>query len=166
MKSLSGFTLIELVLVIIVTSILAGVTMINWPGASLSLHAETEKLVNNIRYTQTLSMTQGLRYCLRFSGTTYQVINSGSGTAILTASGNSMSTLSNGVSFGTFAPAGMIMLVFDGKGVPYASTSASCSISNANNAIALSSTAIIPLVSHAQTYSIIVTPETGRVVFQ
>ncbi len=59
-QSCNGFTLIELVVIIMIISVLAVFVTANWPGLTLNLGAQTEQLAVDLRYTQSLSMTQHL----------------------------------------------------------------------------------------------------------
>jgi MSHA pilin protein MshC len=165
-RSVKGFTLVELVVVIIVISVLAIVVNIQWPGTSLNLGAQTEQLASDLRYTQALAMTQGQRYCLKIAGSTYQIINSATNTAIILAFGNSSVTLGNSITFGAIVPASTSMFVFGGSGIPYYSTSSTCTTANALAATALSSNASIQLTAAGQTVTILISPETGRVLIQ
>jgi MSHA pilin protein MshC len=159
----NGFTLIELVLVILLIGIISAVAFIKWPALSLNLKAQTEQLANDLRYTQALSMTQNQRYCLKISSNTYQIIASSTSGIVKLAAGNTTTTLSSGISFGTLVPAGTVLYIFDGKGVPYTSTSTTCTTANVNAATALTSTGSIPLNGGGQTQTVNITPETGRI---
>lgn len=71
MRANRGFTLVELVVVLILIGILAlGATPYLSPG-TLTLGAQADQLANDIRYVQALSMTQGARYCINISATGY-----------------------------------------------------------------------------------------------
>lgn len=154
----SGFTLIESIIVIIVISILAVAAYLNWPGVQINLGAEAYQIANDIRYTQSLSMTKGERFRLtRTSATSYQISNS-SGTPIISAGGATTVTLNNGIGFGTWSNLPNNLIVFDGKGTPYVDT--------ATPGTPLASTATIPVVGNGQTTNIVITPETGRVTVQ
>jgi type II secretory pathway pseudopilin PulG len=165
-RALKGFSLIELVVIILIIAILAIVVSTNWPGVTLNLGAQTEQLATDLRYTQALAMTQGQRYCLLISANTYTIINSTTSTSIKLALGNTTVTLGNGITFGAITPASTAMFVFDGKGVPYYTTNSVCNTTNAQAATTLTSTGSIPLTASAQTRTITLSPETGRVLVQ
>lgn len=153
-----GFTLIELVIVLILLSILATATYIQWPATTINLGAQADQLAADIRYAQSLSMTKGERYRLvKTSSTAYQITNS-AGTPILLARGNTTMTLNSAITFGTLTNLPNNLIVFDGKGAPYVTTG--------SPGTALSSTATLPLVSGAETKTVAITPETGRVIVQ
>jgi len=157
-KSIRGLTLIELILVMIVTSVLAVVVLVKWPGAEMSLAAQAEQLANDIRYTQALAMTKGQRfYLIQASSTTYQIKDS-AGTAVKFATGNTTVTLNAGTTFGTLTNLPNSLVTFDGKGTPYTDTT--------SPGTALATAATIPLTANGQTESVVISPETGRVIIQ
>lgn len=47
-----GFTLLELLLVMIIVSVLGGVAIMNWPGQNLEQGVSVQRLVSDIRYAQ------------------------------------------------------------------------------------------------------------------
>ncbi len=146
-------------MVMIVMAILAIVPFFNWPAASISLDGQAQQLANDIRYTQSLAMTQAERYRIVITtGTSsYQILNS-TGTAIRFASGNTSVTLSTGISFGTLTNLPSNLIAFDGEGTPYTNTSIP--------GTALSANATIPLQSSGSTKTVVITPLTGKVNVQ
>lgn len=153
-----GFTLLELIIVLIIISTLAVFVMLPFPASTINLAAQTEQVANDIRYTQSLSMTKGERYrFVKTSSTTYQIVNS-SGSPILLARGSNTATLSTGITFGTLTNLPNNLIAFDSKGIPYVDTG--------SPGTALSSNASIPLTTGSETKTIIITPETGRVTIQ
>ena len=153
-----GFTLIELVCILVLLGVLATGIYIQWPGAVISLGAQAHQLANDVRYTQALSMTKGQRYQLTItSSTAYQILNS-SGTAIVNTMGATTTALKSGVTFGTLSNLPNSLIVFNGQGIPYIDTS--------SPGTTLSTTASIPLVGGGVTKTIIISPQTGRVIVQ
>src|SRR5260221_11553583 len=73
-----GFTLVELVMVLLLIGILAFVVLPRTSQNTLELSSQAEQLATDIRYAQTLSMTRGAalgtqgRYCIFFTATGYQ----------------------------------------------------------------------------------------------
>lgn len=159
LHKIQGFSLIELIMVIIVISILAVVPFISMPGPGLNLDAQGQKLANDIRYAQSFSMTKGQRYRLVITtGTSsYQILNT-AGTAVRFASGNTTTTLNSGISFGTLTNLPNSLIAFDGEGIPYTTTG--------SPGTALAANATIPLQSSSSTTNVIITPITGTVTVQ
>lgn len=156
---IQGFTLLELIIVIIIIAILAVLPFFNWPAASISLDGQAQQLANDIRYTQSLSMTKAQRYRLVITTGTnsYQILNR-SGTAASFASGSTTVTLSTGISFGTLTNLPNSLIVFDGDGTPYTDTTIP--------GTALVANASIPLQSSGNTKTVVLTPLTGKVNVQ
>jgi len=151
-----GFTLIELIIVIIVISILAVYVFSSLPVPSLGLATAATQLSDDIRYTQSLSMTKNQHYRLvKLSASTYQILNA-AGTPIMLAQGTT-ATLASGVTFGAWTNLTNNLIAFDGRGIPYI---------NAATTTPLASTATINLTATGGTITVLITPQTGRVVVQ
>ena len=158
MNKVNGFTLIEVIIVVLAIAILAIYPLIKWPGTSINLDAEAERLASDIRYAQSLSMTKGDRYqFVRTSSTTYQ-IRSSTGTPVLLGQGSTTVTLNSGITFGTFTNLPNNLVFFDGAGTPYTD--------NNSTPTALSATASIPITAGGNTQTITITPETGSISIQ
>jgi len=154
----TGFTLIELVIVIVLLGILSTGIYFNWPGATINLGGQVNQLADDLRYTQSLSMTTGSRYRLvKTSATTYQIVNS-AGTAIKLALGNTTMTLNSGITFGTLTNLPNNLVTFDGLGVPYSDT--------ATPGTQLASSGTITLTAGSESRSVSITPQTGSVSVQ
>ena len=73
-----GFTLVELVVVLLLIAILAFVALPRLSQNTIELSSQAEQVATDIRYAQTLSMTRGAalgsqgRYCIFFTTTGYQ----------------------------------------------------------------------------------------------
>ena len=165
-KRTYGFTLIEIVIAISIIGVLAVFVNIQWPGTKISYSAEAEQVASDARYAQALSMTQGVRFCLKISGSTYQIIDSATSTAVILGTGGTTITLGSGISFGTLVPSGLTLLVFDGNGTPYSSSSTTCTTATAAAATALSNAANLPVTAGGLTKTVVISPETGRVTTQ
>jgi prepilin-type N-terminal cleavage/methylation domain-containing protein len=138
----SGFTLLELIVVIIVLAIIAAAIYIKSTDTSVDLTAQVSQVADDIRYTQSLSMSKNQHYRL--------IITLPSSYTIQDASGNTVSstTLDNGTTFSS-----AFTIIFNSKGTPYS-----------NDSTPLASTATITLTySTGQTGSVTITPITGRV---
>lgn len=153
-----GFTLIELVMTIVIISIIAVFAFMSSPAATIVLDAQAKQLESDIRYAQSLSMAQGQRYrWVKLSSNTYQILNS-SGTAITLPSGSTTVTLNSGITFGTLTNLPNNLVAFDGRGTPYSTTG--------SPGTALASNATIPLTSSGQTFTLTISPVTGRMIVQ
>ena len=77
-KTARGFTLVELILVLVFIAILAFVALPRLSQNTLELSSQAEQVATDVRYAQTLSMTRGAvlgsqgRYCIFFTATGYQ----------------------------------------------------------------------------------------------
>ncbi len=151
----SGFTLVELVITLIILSILATTAYIQWPGATLTLSSAANKLAADLRYTQSLSMSANQRYRLvKTSANTYQIVNS-SGTAVILPSGASAVSLGSNIAFSSLTNIPNNLIAFDGRGVPYTDTGPP--------GTALATTAVFTLSGGGETMTVSITPQTGRV---
>ncbi len=151
-----GFSLIELVMVIVIIAILAAFAVPFWTSASLSVDSQANQLAGDIMYTQSLALASGQRYYLiQMSSKTYQIRN-GSGTAIAyPGTGNTTITLASGITFGTLVNLPNNLVEFDGDGIPYSTTS--------TPGTPLSSAAQIPVTGFGATKTATITPRTGWV---
>ena len=71
----SGFSLLELIMVLLLTAVLLIVAAPRWPGEVL-LAAQAERLAQDIRYTQALTMNRAQRYTIRsVSGSSYSIVD-------------------------------------------------------------------------------------------
>lgn len=148
-----GFTLVELVLVLLLTAILSVVAVNQWPGSDINLSAQADQLVGDIRYTQALAMNRGQRFRINFNSSGYSITNAAGTAAVphpLTGANavalNSGMTLTSTNSF----------LVFDGNGVPYTTAT--------SPGTALAANAVITLSAAGQSRTVRVSPQTGRVI--
>mgnify|MGYP000117591752 CR=1 FL=1 len=143
-----AFTLVEMVMVIVVIAIIAAVVIPLWPGKGMELSAQTSRLATDIRYTQHLATTRGLRYqLLRVNSTSYQIQSiEGTPQVIETV------TLSPGLTLNAFTNN---LIAFGTNGAPYTTATIP--------GTALSSVLTIQLTDGSNTESITVTPETGMV---
>ena len=152
-ENCQGFTLIELILVILVISIISATVLLQSPVSSLNMGYEANRVLNDIRYTQALSITSGQRYrWVKVSSSTYQILNE-AGTPVLLPSGKNQLTLTNGITLGTLSNLPNNLIAFDSQGVPY--------INNSIPGTALAATASIPINSTGHTVTVQISPETG-----
>lgn len=149
-----GFSLLELIVVLLILGILATTTYFKWSKSPFDLYSQVAMLANDVRYAQNLSMSRNERFCLAITSTnTYQIQNS-SGNPVANANNNTTATLMSGVTFGT--PTNIISkITFNTTGIPYTDT--------ASPVIPLTANAIIPLTANGQTTNVTIDPTTGRV---
>lgn len=148
-----GFSLIELVTIIVVISALIVVAAFNWPGKVLNLDAQAYQLASDIRYTQSLSMTRGQRFRIDMIADRYTLQDQGGATYAHPVAGASAVLLDTGI---TLSPNSL--LVFDGKGVPYTVTAIPGTPMAADVTIVLS--------GGGETRQLLVSAQTGRVQVQ
>lgn len=154
-KTLHGFSLIEMIIVIMVISIVGGsFALITYQPYPIELTATANQLASDLRYTQSLSMTKGARYRLQsVSGNQYQIINETTGTPVMLALGSTTVTMGGGITFGTATNIPNSLIAYDGWGAPYVDT--------ANTALTATATIILQVGTQTQTVTIL--PVTGRV---
>ncbi len=151
---MGGFSLIELVLVIVLAGILAVAAMDRLPGAGLSLGAQADQVASDVRTVQSLELTRGASYCLNVTSGGYEITDQGCATAIVNpASGETNTTFGPGITASTNFANGYV--AFFGPGVPYDSQTAP-----------LTAPATITLSDGSASRTISIAPQTGYVSIQ
>ncbi len=152
-RKVRGFTLIELVLVLLIVSIISTYAIIRFPGDGINLSAQADQIVSDIRHTQSLAINRGQRYRINFNSDRYWISNIDNTTPYThPASGTSTIMLDSGIALTTTHG----FLVFDGEGTPYT-----------NGIIpgtALAADAVVTLSESSESRTIRITAETGRVI--
>jgi prepilin-type N-terminal cleavage/methylation domain-containing protein len=157
LRKTHGFTLIEMIFVILIIGVLAVLPIYNWPGTDINLDAQAKLLANDLRYTQSLAMSKSERYSLvGISSTAYQIQNS-AGTPITLPSGSTTETFNAGLTISGQAnlPDGLVS--FDGKGTPYLDTTVP------GSPLVAGTTYTISITGGGLTKSVGISPITGRV---
>jgi len=157
MQKKNGFTVIELLIVIVLISIITVIAVPRWI-TSPSLDAQTHQLLNDLRYTQMLAITHGQRFRVNFTLPNSYGITNLSGTAVSNPStGGNTVILVDGVTISNLTNLPNNLIAFDENGIPY---------SNSTATIALSSNATITLTRDNINRSIVITQETGNMAAQ
>jgi prepilin-type N-terminal cleavage/methylation domain-containing protein len=154
-KSVAGFTLTEMVIVLLVLAVISAIVWPKQESDPLLVASQAEQLAGDIRYVQSISMSQGQRYLLRvLTSTTYELEAKGGAQIPHPTGVPSPITLSSAITM-TASPTNFIG--FDGQGIPY---------TDINVSSQLGATATITLTRNAATRKVTITPETGRVLVQ
>lgn len=149
----NGFTLLELVIIIVLLGIIGLMVVPNWTGTALGVEFEARHVLDDIRYAQAISMATGQRYRFaRLSSNTYGIYNE-AGTAIVMPNGATVTTLTGNVVFSSLGNLPNNLIAFDSLGTPY--------ITGSYPGTALASTATITLASGGNSHTISIRPGTG-----
>ena len=171
-----GFTLVELIVVMLVLGILAAVFVPRSNNPAIILSTQAEQLAADIRYVQSLAMTQGWSqvspsarrpYSINFDvATGYKLTTDNNATPVPHPSGTTRPggpvgsiSFAGDVSISPFPPSSppISFVSFDNLGRPHTDADALSS---------LSSIATITMVSGSEARSILIYPETGMVRVQ
>ena len=148
-----GFTLIELVMVIVLLGVLAALVSMRMPGDGINVGAQAEQLASDIRYTQSLAMSRGQRFRINFTASTYQITNDTGVAQVHPGTGLTAAVaLAPAVLSGYNPPLTNSYLAYDSLGVPYTDPTT-----------ALAALATLTLTSSGEAITVRVAPQTGRV---
>jgi prepilin-type N-terminal cleavage/methylation domain-containing protein len=155
-----GFTILELIFVIVILSIIAKSVSSLWPGSNINLNAEAQQLASEIRYAQSLAQARAQRFRINLNSSHYSITDA-AGTNYYTdpLKGQNTINFASGTTASwssTILPNNLIG--FDETGTPYADSNATST--------ALASTATITLSNGGMSRTISVTPQTGAVTVQ
>lgn len=149
----AGFTLIEVITVLLIIGILSSVVFSRGTSLNSDLQARMSEVRSQLRYLQLKAMKTNTTYLvLRSEGANYWAYNSANSTIFLALPGETSSTISLTDKKMTMSP---FIISFDRFGIPY-SVSGSTHTKLANNAT-------ITITAGGQSGTLTVTPETGFV---
>jgi prepilin-type N-terminal cleavage/methylation domain-containing protein len=152
-RQAKGFSLIELIMVMVVLGVVVALVSIRMPGDGITVGAQAEQLGSDIRYTQSLSMSRGQRFQVNFTASTYQITNaSGVAQAHPSTGQTAPVALGSAVLSGYNPPLTNSYLAFDSLGVPYT-----------DPATTLAALVTLTLTSGGEAITVRVAPQTGRV---
>jgi prepilin-type N-terminal cleavage/methylation domain-containing protein len=145
-----GFTLIELVIVLVIIGIITIIATVKLPSNVIQLGASADQVAGDIRYTQALAMTLNQRYRINFASNSYSIEDANSNLIKHPVANSTTISLTSGTSFNQ--PPTPNCIAFNGIGAP-------CDCST-DNPLA---TETIQLVSGNNSSNITVTEITGYV---
>lgn len=155
-----GFTLLELVVVLVLAAIIAVLAFPKSGSDTMLLVGQAEQVASDIRYVQSLAMTQGQKHWILFnpssSPVTYQFVNSG-GVVPNPITNTAPVSFPNYVSAALSANLSNNLIAFDGLGVPYSDTT---------GASPLTAQASVSLAAAGTTKIVTIEAQTGRVAVQ
>lgn len=164
----TGFTIIELVVVILLTTILAGFALSRWSGG-VNPNAQAQQIADQIRFAQALAMTHNQVYLVNFITSSPNGYNLSTGSTatpastvlpdIVTSSGAN-TPLSTGITYGTLTNLPNNLIAFDSFGIPYTNTAGSTTLAPGG------ADATIPIIGGGITRTIHISPTTGYVTVQ
>ncbi len=155
-RQAKGFTLIELVMVMVVLGVLAALASMRMPGDGINVGAQAEQLASDIRYTQSLAMSRGQRFRVNVSANSYQITDMSGVAQVHPGTGQTAAvTLGSMVLSGYNPPLTNSYLAFDSLGVPYTDPTT-----------ALAALVTMTLTSGGEAITVRVAPQTGRVQVQ
>ncbi len=160
-KTACGFTLTEVVVVIVVIAIISVIALPRMGNDPILVSTQAEQLARDIRYVQTLAMTQGQKYLIDFpSNTNYEFRDSLGAVVRHPLDGSLAITLGGGVTLALQLPLAPVgnAIGFNGLGVPYSVTAPG----TFNGPLTAQATLTLDKGGTSQ-QKITVDPETGKV---
>ena len=151
-------------MVIILAGIVSALAYSRRSNDLLTLSTQADRLASVIRMAQTLAMTQGQRYQVRVTGTTYDLysVTGGVGTQAREPGTNQLGPFSLSAAVTIDIPPTNLansLVTFDGRGVPYTDSVSPGSMLSP-------SAAVITLRKGTFSRTILITPETGNALVQ
>jgi prepilin-type N-terminal cleavage/methylation domain-containing protein len=153
-----GFTLQEMLIVIVLVGIISAIALPRMGNDPVLLSTQVDQLAGDIRYVQALAMTQAQRYRINLTATGYTfTLADAGGTAVIHPLTGSAAPINwNSGTAIALPPTNLPnnLVAFDGRGVPYTDNLATT---------ALAATATIVLSRGPANQQITISPETGKV---
>ena len=150
-----GYTLVELILVLVLTAILATDVATRNPSGALDAAGVAKQVAGAVRLAQLYSMTKGARYCVHFAATGYALATKGCTQPVTDPiTGESTVTLPDGM---TLAWAGLpaASVSFSGNGIPYA---------GGGTTQPLAAAVTVSVADGSSVSRFVITPQTGAVL--
>ena len=155
-----GFTLWELIIVMVLVGIISAIALTRTGNDPVMLSTQVDQLAGDIRYVQALAMTQGQRYRINLTATGYTLTLADAGGTLVPhpVTGSTAQTNWNSGVTVALPPTNLpnSLVAFDGRGIPYTDNVATI-------ALGAATTATITLSKGDANQSITITPLTGRV---
>ena len=152
----AGFTLIELIMVITLTGILAVTLFPRLRSQSFNLAGISAKMATDIRYIQGLAMSSGQRFRINFTANSYQFTDINGIALTFPPSGSAAPiSVAPATLSGYNPPLTNNYVVFNSAGIPFTD--------NANPGTALAANAVITLTSGSDTSTVTIAAGTGSV---
>ncbi len=152
-KGRNGFTLVEMLIVIIIIAIIAVMPFISYENPVVELQATQEQMSRDMIFLQALSMNRGQRYRFNLAANNYSFSTEAGVPIIIPALNNSTNTLPTDITISGWTNLPNNYVIFDGRGIPYT-----------DPVTTLNSNAVITiLLSTGETKTITITPQTGLV---
>lgn len=153
-----GFTLMELIIIIIVMAIIASVVFVSWPGQSVNVNTSAERLANDLRYMQYISHGRDKTYQITFVPASarydlFEVTDSGNEAFNHPFTNSNEISLPSGISLAVNSAISSDILRFDAEGEPLVGSSGT----------ALSSTGQITISADGKSAYVCVKRYTGLV---
>lgn len=157
LKKNSGFTLIEIVMVIVLIGIVSMVVTACWPSKAIDVDQYAERLAADLRYAKHSAQTKNQRLRVNFSAGSYSLTLVDGSTAVSFANSTSNTvTLPAGLTI-TIPPTNLpsSYVVFDAMGRPYTN--------NASPGTLLAATATITMTHSGIVDTVTIEPNTGKI---